>query len=107
MPLSQAQGTRLLSDTEIAALIAQGDRLLNIGDVASARLFYERAADAANGKAALKLAITFDPAFLRFSARLSTVRGDSITAAAWYRRARDLGEVEAEIPLKRLDQGFP
>ena len=105
--LPKAQGIRLLPDTEIAALIAQGDRLLGIGDVASARLFYERAANAADGEAALKLARTFDPAFLRFSARLSTVRGDSKMAAAWYRRARDFGEVEAELPLKRLDRGFP
>jgi hypothetical protein len=106
-PLPKAQGELLLPDTEIAALIAQGDRCLGLGDVASARLFYERAADAADGKAALKLAKTFDPVFLRFSARLGTVRGDSIMAAAWYRRARDLGQAEAEIPLKRLDQGFP
>ncbi|MBV8055238.1 MAG: hypothetical protein JO071_08380 [Deltaproteobacteria bacterium] len=105
--LPKALGAQLLPETGIPALIAQGDRLLDIGDVASARLFYERAADAADGKAALRLAKTFDPAFLRFSARLSTVRADSMMAAAWYRRARDLGQLEAEIPLKRLDQGFP
>lgn len=103
-PAPITQAARLLpSSTEITALIAQGDRSLGTGDVTSARLFYERAADVGDGEAALKLAKTFDPAFLRFG-RLSGVRGDLIMAIPWYRRARDLGRVEAEIQLKRLYQ---
>ena len=43
--------------------MARGDTLLRQGDVKSARLFYERAADAGDGQAALRLGATFDPAF--------------------------------------------
>jgi hypothetical protein len=92
-PISSAASPRL-STAEIAALLARGDAMFAVGDITSARLFYERAADAGEGKAAVKLAKTFDPVFL-YSARLYGVRGDTNMAAHWYRRARDLGEAEA------------
>ncbi len=53
------------STAETALLLDRGDSLFRIGDVASARLFYERAADAGNGEAALRLGETFDPNFLK------------------------------------------
>jgi TPR repeat protein len=69
--------------------------------VASARLFYERAADAGNGEAALRLGETYDPNFLE-RAKLRAVQGDLKAAVHWYRRARELGVVEAEILLKGI-----
>jgi TPR repeat protein len=86
---------------ENAALLARGDTLLSIGDIASARLFYERAADAGDGLAAVRLGETFDPIFLE-RAGLSRVRGDWGAAVSWYRRARDLGATDAEVLLKGL-----
>ena len=88
-----------LPATEIAALVKRGDALFARGDVSSARLFYERAADAGEGRAALKLGNTFDPVFLEFSHL--RMQGDSVLADSWYRRARELGEAEAEILLSR------
>jgi hypothetical protein len=90
-----------LSAGEITALLARGDTLFALGDISSARLFYERAADAGEGRAALRLGNTFDAAFLDF-AHLR-VRGDPAKAVSWYGRARELGEAEAEILLKRLE----
>jgi hypothetical protein len=84
-----------LSTEEVTALVAQGDRLLALRDISSARLFYERAADAGDGRAALRLGCTFDPAFL--SLTHVAVRGDRAAAEFWYSRARELGEPEAEI----------
>jgi hypothetical protein len=81
------------SAAEVAALVQRGDRMFALGDIASARLFYERAADAGDGPAALKLGKTFDPVFL-YLAHLYGVRGDAAMAASWYRRGRDLGEGE-------------
>jgi len=75
------------SDAEIAALLRRGDAFLTSGDITSARLFYERAAEAGSGPAALLLGATFDPA----------------QALTWYRRARDLGMVEAEQQIKRFE----
>jgi uncharacterized membrane protein YfcA len=88
-----AQALRRLS---AAALVTRGDGFLSNGDVVSARLFYERAAGAGDGPAALRLGETFDPAFLEKS-HLRHVQGNSDTALSWYRRARDLGVGEAEI----------
>jgi TPR repeat protein len=79
-------------------LLARGDSLLGVGDIASARLFYERAADIGDGQAALRLGETYDPAFLE-RARLR-VQGDRARAVLWYQRARELGASEAEILLK-------
>jgi TPR repeat protein len=76
--------------------------LFSKGDLVAARLFYERAADAGEGQAALKLGETFDPVFLDL-ARLRGARGDATTALSWYRRARELGVAEAEILLKSLE----
>jgi hypothetical protein len=90
-----------LPAADITALLARGDSLFALGDVSSARLFYERAADAGDGRAALMLGKTFDPTFLYF-AHLR-VRGDSAAAASWYARARELGAAEAETLLKSLE----
>jgi hypothetical protein len=84
-------------EAEIAALLARGDASFALGDLSSARLFYERAADAGEGRAALRLGHTYDPVFLDF-ANLH-VRGDAAVAESWYRRARELGETEAELLL--------
>jgi TPR repeat protein len=75
--------------------------MLGMGDVTSARLFYERAADAGDNTAALRLGATFDPAFLA-RARLGPVAADLNKAGQWYRRARDLGNNQAETLLKSI-----
>ena len=86
---------------EISSLLTRGDSLFGVRDVTSARLYYERAADAGDAQAALRLGETYDPAFLAL-ARLNEVRGDPVVATRWYRRARELGNPEAEILLKSL-----
>jgi hypothetical protein len=89
------------STADSTALLVRGDALIAKGDVASARLFYERAADAGDGQAALRLGESYDPTFLA-RAHLSAVRGDTEAAAHWYRRARELGTAEAEALLQTV-----
>jgi hypothetical protein len=89
------------SSLETAPLLEHGDRLFGMGDVISARLFYERAAEAGDGPAALRLGETYDPTFLE-RAKLRAIKGDLKAAAFWYRRAKELGVVEADILLKGL-----
>jgi hypothetical protein len=91
-----------LTAEEAAALLARGDRLLSIGDVTSARLFYERAADGGAGLAAVRLGETYDPVFLD-RVHLRGVRADPGAALSWYRRARDLGTADAEVLLRALE----
>ena len=85
-------------------LVARGGDLLGNGDIATARLFFERAAEAGDGHAALLLGRTYDPAYLD-RAGVMGMRGDLDQAAAWYRRARDLGEPDAQRCLDSLDIG--
>src|SRR5205085_5359334 len=75
---------------EIAELLARGDSFVVIGDIASARVFYERAANAGDGRAALRMGTTFDAAFLR-RAGLPRTFGHPAQARSWYRRAFDHG----------------
>jgi phage shock protein A len=82
------------------ALVNRGDALLGSGDVASARLFYERAAEAGNAEGALRLGETYDPAFFK-RARLQG-KPDSAQALFWYGRARELGASAADILLKAI-----
>jgi len=78
-----------LTAIQIAELLARGDSFLHAGDVVSARLFYERAADAGDWRAAIRMGATFDPAFLD-RAGVRTV-GDPIKAQSWYHHSLDLG----------------
>jgi TPR repeat protein len=93
--IAQASGARLSAQE---ALLTRGDELFSNGDIASARLCYERAAEAGNAQAALRLGETYDPAFSA-QAHLNGVRSDGTAAARWYRYAFDLGAVEAAILL--------
>jgi hypothetical protein len=84
-----------LSAEDIAALVVRGDAFVVAGDISSARLLYERAVEAGDGRAALRMGATFDPAFLN-QANIRSAFGDQRQAHSWYRRARDLGQAEAE-----------
>ncbi|MGH7031785.1 MAG: hypothetical protein ACREEZ_15330, partial [Stellaceae bacterium] len=87
---------------QAAGLLTRGDAFLRAGDIASARLFYERAADGGDGRAALRAGATFDPTFLA-SIGMRSVRGDPARALDWYRRALALGASSAEPYLHRLE----
>jgi len=104
---TQSSPNQRLSAAETAALVTRGDDFLSAGDIVSARLFYERAADAGDRGAALRLSAIFDPAFLSWTG----VRGtpdDPPQASSWYRRAVDLGNPAAqEHPQNLEQQGVP
>jgi hypothetical protein len=100
-PDERRGSTSKISAAEISSPLTRGDSLFGVGDVTSARLYYERPADAGDAQAALRLGESYDPSFLAW-ARLNGVRGDPVVATRWYRRARELGNPEAEILLKSL-----
>jgi hypothetical protein len=101
-PAPQNQPVPPFSGVEIAGLLARGDWLFATGDVASARLLFERAADAGEAQAALRLGETFDPVYLDDS-RLRGLHGDPDAAVFWYRHARDLGATGVASRLKKLE----
>lgn len=105
-PPTQTAVSQYPSRADIAALVTRGNDFLAVGDIVSARLFYERAADAGDGSAALWLGATFDPEFL-VRARIRGALGDSERAASWYGRALDLGNASAAERLKSLKRQPP
>jgi hypothetical protein len=85
---------------EAANLIERGRDLLRSGDVASARLLFQRLADVGIADAALALAATYDPRYLA-EHNLIGVVGDAAKALGWYQRASELGSIEAGRILAR------
>ena len=84
-----------------SVLLERGDRLLALGDVASARLLYETAAAGGSARGALLAGRTLDPAYLR-SLGTRGVAGDPARAAAWYEKAAELGDDSATALLEAL-----
>lgn len=100
-PALEAPRAEMPATADAEDLVARGSELLGNGDIAAARLFFERAAEAGNAHAALFVGRTFDPAYLE-RAGVRGMRGDLDEAAVWYRRARDLGESDAQRYLDNL-----
>jgi len=76
-----------LSAAEVSGLVKRGDYFVATGDITSARLFYERAIEAGNRGAAVRMGITFDPVFLDKVGIRPTV-GNQREARAWYQFAQ-------------------
>jgi len=92
---------RRIDPDELAALLKRAKGLLSIGDIVSARLLLERAADAQEAEAALMLAGTYDPQVLG-SQDLRSVTADLAVARSWYQKAAQLGSADARRRLGQL-----
>lgn len=89
-----------LSDAERELFTQRGNELLAAGDIASARLFFERAADAGDVRSALGMAKTFDPVELA-RAGVRGLKSDPAKADYWYQRAHSLaGDRNFDRPVK-------
>jgi hypothetical protein len=98
-PASKA--VRTLDPEEIKLLVKQGDQFVAAGDMVTARVVFQRAAEAGDANAAMALAATYDPAML---AKLGVVGviGDVEKARTWYQKAENLGASEATRRLGLL-----
>ena len=82
-------------------LIRQGEQFVAAGDLVTARVVFQRAAEAGDPTAALAMGATYDPIVL---SKLG-VRGfgaDLEKARSWYVRAREFGSSEAPRRLEML-----
>jgi hypothetical protein len=91
---------RRIDPDELATLLKRAKNLLAIGDITSARLLLERAADA-QAEAALILAGTYDPQLLGPQDTRS-ITPDPATARLWYQKAAQLGSSDAKRRLSQL-----
>ncbi|ANW05089.1 hypothetical protein [Bradyrhizobium icense] len=92
---------RRIDPEELATLLNRAKSLLSIGDITSARLLLERAADAQEAEAALMLAGTYDPQVLG-GQDLRSVTPDPAQAKLWYQKAAQLGSADARRRLGQL-----
>lgn len=89
-----------LRQEEIAMMIEKGRVLFEAGDLAAARLFFRRAANAGDAAAAIAMGATYDPDVLtqRF---IRGVEADPQEAQKWYERARGMGGQRVEMLAQR------
>jgi TPR repeat protein len=90
-----------LDADELAGLMKRAKGLVAIGDIASARLLLQRAADAREAGAALLLAQTYDPAVLG-TQDMRSITADPALARDWYRKAAQLGSPDAKQRLAQM-----
>jgi hypothetical protein len=98
----EAAPVRRIDPDELAVLLKRAKSLLAIGDITSARLLLERAADAQEAEAALMLAGTYDPQVLG-SQDLRSITPDPAAARVWYEKASQLGSADAKRRLGQLN----
>ncbi len=99
-PVATSPGRRLDAD-ELSTLMRRARGLLAAGDIPSARLLLERAADAQEVDAALLLAQTYDSQALG-TRDARKIKSDPATARFWYERAAQLGSAAAQRRLGQL-----
>jgi hypothetical protein len=99
-PARQLPARRLDADV-LETLLSRARALIEIGDIASARLLLERAADAQEASAALLLAQTYDPTVLG-TQDMRSVTPDPAAARDWYQKAAQLGSRDAQARLAQM-----
>ncbi len=97
---SVAPATATLPPAAIAVLLDLGNQKLQLGDILSARLYFERAGSAGNEEGEMGAAKTYDPGYLA-TIDAPGLQGDVKRALDWYRIAATThGNREAQ---KRID----
>jgi type II secretory pathway predicted ATPase ExeA len=96
-PPPAAKAPERLSPALVATLMKRGNEALDLGDIAAARLLFQRAAEAGDAAAATALGKTYDPNFTTVASARDPAR-----AVEWYETAAALGDSSATGLLKRL-----
>ena len=98
---SSGKANRALDPEGIKLLTKQGEQFAAAGDLVTARILFQRAAEAGDATAAMALGATYDPNVL---AKLGVVGmvADVEKARSWYRKAESFGSPEASRRLNAL-----
>jgi hypothetical protein len=100
-PQVDTSAARRMDPDELAGFLKRARSLLAVGDIASARLLLERAADAQEAEAALMLATTYDPQVIG-NQDMRSITADPAMARQWYQKAAALGSADARRRLSEL-----
>src|SRR5262245_12577649 len=99
-PASKA--TRVLDPEEITLLMKRGEQFIAAGDVVTARIVFQRAAEAGDADAALALGATYDPIVLA-NLGVAGLGANVEKARIWYQKAENLGSTDATRRLAILE----
>ncbi len=100
-PQPSAPAARRMDSDEVAGLLKRAKSMLAIGDIASARLLLQRAAEAQEPEAALMLGTTYDPLVIG-NHDMRSITPDPALARQWYQKAAALGSADARRRLAQL-----
>lgn len=101
--LPKQQQTPKISEERRKKLFERGEQMLEAGDIASARAFFERLANSGVAEGALAMGNTFDPNYLR-TLNVMGLKGDIAKARQWYEYAAKLGSPQGAQLLEQLGQ---
>jgi hypothetical protein len=93
--------SRKLAPNELASLLKGGREFMQNGNLAAARLMFQRAAEACDKDAAFALGGTYDPNMLQ-KLGIRRLAANIAIARSWYESARQLGSEEAAAQLELL-----
>ena len=85
-------------------LYRRGEQLIQQGDVASARLMFQRAAEVGDARSALALGASYDPDVLK-KLGVFGVASNAVLAREWYAKASSFGSSEAALRIETMAQG--
>jgi TPR repeat protein len=92
---------RRLDPEDIKRLIKQGEQFAAAGDLVTARLVFQRAAEAGDATAALAMGASYDPIVLA-DLGFRGISADVGKARSWYEKAKEFGSLEASRRLELL-----
>jgi TPR repeat protein len=92
---------RVLDPEEIELLMKKGEQFIAAGDVVTARIAFQRAAEAGDANAAIALGATYDPTVLP-KLGVVGISADVAKARSWYQKAEKLGSPEGRGRLDVL-----
>jgi hypothetical protein len=95
------KATRVLDPEEIKLFMKQGEQFIAAGDVVTARIVVQRAAEAGDADAAVALGGTYDPIVLA-NLGVAGLGANVEKARVWYQKAESLGSSEATRRLAIL-----
>ena len=100
-PPAPAPRVEKIDPDTLAGMMSRAKSLMAIGDISSARLLLERAAEAQEADAAFMLGQTYDPAVLG-SQDIRSISADPAKARNWYQKAAQLGSADAQQRLAQM-----
>jgi hypothetical protein len=98
---SASKASRVLDPEEIKFFMKQGEQFIAAGDVVTARIVFQRGAEAGDANAAMALGATYDPTVLA-KLGVAGLGADVEKARTWYQKAESLGSTEATRRLAIL-----